>query len=746
MPFAPSQLRRWFAAGAILFASIVTGAYFYARHRMQNALTQVPEKIGLEVQQTATGFTVSKSEQGRTLFKLEANKAVQFKQGGHAELHAVTITLYGRDSSRYDRIYGSNFDYNQQSGEAIARGEVQIDLEANPEGALSPDQVPPPARKDPIHLKTSGLVFEQRTGDVHTGNEVDFRLTQATGSAVGLNYLAKTNVLTLRSKVELETSGPKRIRIEAAQAVIDKIPRQVELDHPRLQMVERTGQAERATLFLRPDNSLDRVLAWGNVSIQVNGHRQATLQAEQLDLTMVNSKTPREAVFSGAVQGAVAGDEPLRSEAGRVVVDFSTNSRLTKVRAENGVRLTQYQPASSASAAREKLAVTAPIIDFFFTVEGRLDLAVTSGAAQIALPGSSPGREVLLTAGEFRSHFDASGRLRSLHGAPDARIVSKNPGEGDRISVSPALDGEFDSRGEISSILQSGGVAYVDDTRKAWSDRARYTASDQVLALSGSPRVTEGAMTTTARAMRLNRVTGDAVAEGDVKSTYNDLKPQPGGALLASSSPIHVTARTMTMHRAAAVAIYTGGALLWQDANTVEAAAIEFNRDHRSMVARGTPTEPVSTALAQIEKNGNPVSVALHSSFLTYADGERRVHLEDNATANWDGVTVTSQKMDVFLEPRGENETSPVSRGRLERIVASEQVVVHQTTRQAVGNQLTYNAHQDRFVLTGGPPSIFDAEQGKINGDSLTFYRGDDRVLVEGNNSSPTVTQTRVAR
>jgi lipopolysaccharide export system protein LptA len=745
MSITPSQLRRGFAAGAILFVLIVAGAYFYARHRVQNALTQVPEKIGIEVQQTATGFTVSKSEQGRTLFRLEANKAVQFKQGGHAELHDVTITLYGRDSSRYDRIYGSNFDYSQQSGEAIARGEVQIDLEANPEGVRTADQVPPQSLKEPIHLKTSGLVFEQRTGDAYTKNRVDFRLPQATGSAMGLNYVAKTNVLTLESQVEFQTSDAGHTRIRAARAVVEKVPRQVTLEQPRLQMVARTGQSDNAILFLRPDNSLDRVLAWGNVSIQVKGNRDATVQADQLDLMMVNSNSPRQAVFTGAVKGTVQGSEPMFSDAGRVVADFSSDRRLTKVRAENGVRLVEYQPASEASTPREKVAVTAPIIDFFFNQDGLLEQAVTAGPPQIALPGSSKG-EVLLTAGEFRAHFDESGRLSSVHGAPDACIVSKNPGEGDRVSTSQALDGEFDSRGEIASILQSGGVAYVDAARKAWSDRARYTPADQMLVLSGSPRVTEGQMTTTARAMRLNRATGDAIAEGDVKSTYSDLKPQPGGALLASSSPIHVTARTMTLHRASAVALYTGGARLWQDANLVEANSIEFNRDHRSMVAHGTEGQPVSTALIQMEKNGNPVSVALHSSFLSYADGERRVHLEDNVVANWDGVTVTSQKMDAFLEPRGQDETSQVSRGRLEKIIASEQVEVHQTTRQAVGNQLTYSVHEDKFVLTGGPPSIFDAERGKITGVSLTFYRGDDRVLVEGNNSSPTVTQTRVAR
>ncbi|HEV2697861.1 MAG TPA: hypothetical protein VGU90_07700, partial [Terriglobales bacterium] len=59
---------------------------------------------------------------------------------------------------------------------------------------------------------------------------------------------------------------------------------------------------------------------------------------------------------------------------------------------------------------------------------------------------------------------------------------------------------------------------------------------------------------------------------------------------------------------------------------------------------------------------------------------------------------------------------------------------------------LVYTAKDDKFVLTGGPPSIFDAEHGKITGVSLTLFRHDDRVIVEGDSSSPAVTQTRVVR
>jgi lipopolysaccharide export system protein LptA len=308
----------------------------------------------------------------------------------------------------------------------------------------------------------------------------------------------------------------------------------------------------------------------------------------------------------------------------------------------------------------------------------------------------------------------------------------------------------------IDTLVQQGSVAYVDGERKAWGDHARYTPNDQLLILTGSPRVTDGGMTTTANSMRLNRATGDAFADGNVKSTYSDLKPQPNGALLSSSSPIHVTARSMSVHGSSAIALYTGDARLWQDANVVEAQSIEFDRDQRSMVALGSDASRiVSTVLVQAEpaqtggiqeKSGVPVLVAITSTRLTYTDSERKAHFEGDVVAKATDTTITAKKMDAFLQARGSANQSLSSAGKLEKIVAAEQVVVSQPERHANGDVLVYTSADDKFVLTGGPPSIFDAEHGKITGVSLTFFRRDDRVLVEGNNSSPTVTQTRVAR
>ena len=101
MPLTPSRLRRWFAGAAIVVIVSVGGVYFYARYRVQNALKQVPEKIGLEIQQSATGFTVSKSEQGRTLFKIEASKAVQFRQGGHRRAHPPPAQSWAGDGAGF---------------------------------------------------------------------------------------------------------------------------------------------------------------------------------------------------------------------------------------------------------------------------------------------------------------------------------------------------------------------------------------------------------------------------------------------------------------------------------------------------------------------------------------------------------------------------------------------------------------------------------------------------------------------
>jgi lipopolysaccharide export system protein LptA len=835
LPF--SRLRRWFALGAILMIATVAGMYFYARWRVHKVVHDIPAKIGLDIQQTAEGFSISKSVEGRTLFTVSASKAVQFKGGGRAELHNVKIVIYGKDAGRFDRITGDDFEYDPASGNVSAKGTVLIDLEANPEGMRHSDQTAPERTRDPIHLETSGLVFNRNTGNASATGKIAFQTPQASGSAVGIEYVAKTGKMTLLSSVALDVSRPQALRLSADRGLISKQPRQVVLTVVRLTRERQQLQSNQATFFLREDNTVDRILAEGNVESEFHGRASSNSEtsnsntsnsgahgrSDRAELFLTGTRNQlTTAILSGNVQLA-SGDAASRvstgeqnqglrdrgaqvaeASAGRVTLHFAGQQMLKTVHAEDGVRLAQKKSQSGGvvmSSARSSAIVssptkgdaqdvemTAPVMDFIVKNGRQLERAETSGPPQIVITQPGSNQKTVVTAAKFTAKFTEKNRLATLHGEPDAKIVSGKiveskiggnkigtPGQPDRVSTSQMLDVIFRPEGGVASIKQAGGVTYVDGALKAWAQRGEYTAADQLLVLSESPRVVDNGMTTTAQTIRMNRTTGDAIAEGNVKSTYSDLKAQPDGGMLASADPIHVTSRSMTAHRSPAVAVYTGDARLWQNANVVEAPTLQFDRDHRSLVAQGmgqdsagtglrpvragqSPaptqplTQPVSTVLVQVDKSGKATPVTITSARLNYADAERKILLDGGVTAKGSDTTLTAQQMTVFLRSRSESQAGagPGTPGQVERIVAEGKVVITQPTRHATGERLVYTAAEDKFVLTGGSsggiPSIFDAERGKITGDSLTFYRHDDRVLVEGKETSPTVTRTQVAR
>ncbi len=765
MALVISHLRRWFALGAVLIAVLVALTFLSRRWEFSHLGRRIPEKIDIRVQQTAEGFTISKSEEGRTIFTIRASNAVQYKAGGRARLHDVTITIYGRDSARFDQIYGANFDYDQRSGIVVARGEVQIDLEANPQGAQLPDQSAPPELKDPIHLKTRNLTFNQKTGDAFTTERVDFRVQQAAGSAVGATYTAKTGLLEMKSQVHVAVSGEVPAILDAMHGTIQKDPRQLEFDRPRIVRGGQHLESDHATVYLRDDNSIDHVVAIGNVNLRTDGPPPITARSDRGELQMAGLEQKnilRTAVLSGSVHFQQAGPQPVEGNSGKLTVNFTGKNSAGTARAEEQVRLVQHRikqsegkKAKTADSGREDVIVAAPTIDFLLQDGRYLRSAVTSGNGPqitvLPLDESKRGQKTVITAVKFNARFDQSGQISEVHGAPNARIVNSSPGQPDRISTSDTVDAVADPGGGVQSVLQGGNVEYRDKDLKAWGERARYTPDDQMLYLDGLPRVVQGGMTTTAVSMRVNRGSGAAIADGSVKSTYNDLKEQPNGGMFASSDPIHVTAQKMVSHREPGVATYTGKARLWQVANVIEAPSIEFDRDARSVVAFGTPAERVITSLIQTDSSGKTTPVTVASDRLTYNDSERKAHFEGNVVARGEDATMTGNTVDVFLKPTQASTTASNSQAaertaRLDRMVGDGRVVIVQPNRRAQGDHIVYTADDDKYVLTGHSPSIFDAERGTTTGDSLTFYKRDDRVLVEGEARSPAVTHTRVAR
>lgn len=729
---------------------IVAGFYFYARYRVHKAIGELPQKLGVEIQQSTEGFSLSKSEGGRTLFTIKASKAVQYKQGGRASLKDVNIVVYGKDSKRFDQIYGAEFDYDPQAGTVAANGEVHIDLQGNAEGSVRPEQGPPQELKNPVHLKTSGLVFNQKTGIAHTDHELEFRVPQASGTAKGATYDSNANELTLEADVLLTTSGPRVTEIRAAKGVITKDPQpQIALNSVKIAQEQTSIDARAVSIFIRQDtNTIDHITATGDVTMRRSGPDALYVMAPRADIVTGEKNVVRSAVLTGGVQFKVSGDQNGEVTAGRLDLDFGGKSRLQSVRASENVVMRQLPSAESKQ--------TVEIASAGMIAKARNGRAITSaetaGAGRVTFvqANSKPGEKTTITADSFRAQFSSLGKLDVIRGDGNAKIVASAPDQPDKVSTSKSLVAEFAPGGGISSIVQDGGFEYFEaagkntNERRATALRAKYTPDDETLTLSGNPRLVDGGMTITAQSIRVDRQRGDAFAQGAVKTTYSDLRPDPSGAMLARSEPVHVTAKNMNVQRLSGIARYTGGARLWQGANIVEAPTIEFNRTERTLTAQGTQGQAVSSVFVQVDRAGKATPGVVTAGKLTYTDRDRRARYSGGVTAKSSEMTITADHVDILLRASGEQKPGFTGPSQLQQIIAEQKVVIQDPSRRATGNRLVYTPTNGEFVLTGGPPTVTDVQYGTVRGDSLTFYSHDDRVVVESAGSSRTVTRTRI--
>lgn len=733
MAFDPKRLRKFFAAGAVLVVVVAFG--FYIRGILKNRvdIPDAPKELPPNVASGANGFNLSKSEGGKTLFTIHAAKVEQYKDSGKAALHDVSITVFGRNQDRSDQIYGTDFSYDPAAKIVTAQGEVRIDLEANSAASPTPGGPQPAAEtRNLIHVKTSGLIFNENTGIAQTKEAIEFRLPEGSGSAVGALYDSHGGVLTLKSAVKITSTGDRKATITGQSAVITKSPSKIVVDSAKLEEPQHTVSADRVTAFMRDDNTIQRITGSGNLHAVSTGPKAAEITASEGDLEMADANQARSGVLSGGVSFVSKSDSPAQGKAGKVLLSFGTANRLVKARAENSVQLRQGPQGKTQE-------LHAAAMDLFIKNGKKIEKAVTSaGPAEIVR--EQDGGKTVISAGHFETTFNDQNRPVSLYGTPDAKIVDSAPGKPDRVLTARELTAKFNDKGEIVTADQSGDFHYQEGTQTATADRAKYIAADETILLSGSPRVIDSGATLTAESIQLNRKTRNAVAQDNVKTTYMNLSAQPNGAMLASSDPIHVTGTSVNFSSATGVARYNK-ARLWQGPNIVEAPTINFDRNKRSLQAQGNQNGGhVASVFVQKDKSGKLTPVNVTSDRLSYVDSERKAVFSGHVIVKSEETTIDSDTVQVFLLPR-KNQADTQSASQLDHIDAQGDIRIQQGVRKAAGTRLVYTASDEKMVLTGTPnqrPSIFDAERGQISGDSLTFFTHDGRVLVGSGETSQT--------
>jgi lipopolysaccharide export system protein LptA len=316
-------LRRWIVAAAALLLAVVAGFFFYGRNRFRHIERDLPGRLGVDIQQTANGFSYTQRSQGHALFTIKASKELQLKSG-HVLLHDVDITLYGPPGSgRTDRIYGSDFDYDQNAEVVASQGDVTIELQGM--GATTPATgTGSDASNNVIRVRTRGLTFAQKTGEATTAQAVEFQLPRAAGTSVGADYNSQTGVIVLNSHVHITTSSNgKAAVIDAAHATLLRASDQAFLLNAALNYETEEGRADQAVVYFRKDGTTEKVDAKGHVRMKTD--TGATVDCATGLIFLDAKSQPTQADLGGGVQFASIGDnDAMHGSASEGTLLFTT--------------------------------------------------------------------------------------------------------------------------------------------------------------------------------------------------------------------------------------------------------------------------------------------------------------------------------------------------------------------------------------------------------------------------------------
>lgn len=781
----------------------------------------LPKKLGIDIQQEANGFTQAGFHAGHATFRITASKVEQLKND-HYRLHVVKIEMYDPKTGAADRIEGSEFEYDQQSGVAQAAGPVEITL-SRPKGntvpARKPNQPvkkaghakadPPPAvpasgDENQVHVRTSGLTFDQSSGVASTKEHVDFDLAEGSGSSMGASYNSQNGTLVLDHAVELDSQrGADPIHLQAEHAEFDRDTNVCRLQSATARFRNGGARTTDASVLFRDDGTAIQLDASHGLALSTaNGGR---LTAPTGHLEFDDDNQPRVGHLEGGVLIDSSRDgSTLHGSAPTADLQFDQKGLLRQAHLERNVHLVSNRDTDSA---RGPLHVqrdwTSPIADLAFRDAGKGQLALDSihGTGGVLVTSESRGPQdavahARMSADDVKGSFGADSALSAMIGTGHARMEqtsetgTRQTTSGDRLEAhfdSPRRDstttgsqrpGNAAGGSEIESATVTGNVVLLQQPAakpgapapsalQATAARAEYEGAGEWLHLTGNPRVENGGLQLTADKIDVARASDDAFAHGNVKATWfgdaakSGSKPESHatkGPGFGRQGPAHIVAAEAQLHQQTGEATFRGNVRLWQQANSVAAPVLVLDRSKQTLVARtANPAEPVRVVLlsagtlgqGKSGKSDTPSVIRVRGGDLKYSDAERKAWMQGGvvgfAVAETGDATIRSSELELTLLPPGNHAARDGGAAQVDTMSARGHVAVVSQGRQGTGEQLAYSSQSGEYVLTGtaaAPPRMTDPNRGTVTGGALRFNSRDDSVNVEGDGRETTTDTT----
>jgi lipopolysaccharide export system protein LptA len=728
---------------AATLATLVAVVYAWRWWEARRTAREAPAPVPVTVQKRSETFSFSKVEGDRTLYTVRASQATEFREGGKSLLQDVWITIYGRQGQRFDNIHTRECDYLAAEGRVICAGEVSIDLESAEEARAEPG-----ARA--IRIRTAHITFDRESGEAWTERPVEFQFSYGSGRGVGVRYSTTRAVVRLEREVQVllasrQPDGPP-LQLTGSALEYHRHTQTMRLLGP---VLARQGLSElsAAAMTLEFDSAMraQRLVAdgadgptrpqlrWSEADV-----REQQLTATQFVARFSSGGHVTQIAALGEVSGTARhGARQDKLQAEKAVVEMGPGSQPRTLEASGTVRIeSQFGPRA------QKLETEALRFDFH---GGRGRAARHAETLAHALLGLRDAGEVTtLRAARLAADFGPRNRLEKLRGAGGVEIERRIGSGPEQRTTSETFSLSFGRGGEWTRAEQSGRVRFREGPRTAEAERARMVRATALLTLEGSANVTDAGARTTAQSIELNQQTGEAVATGNVRTSYRGAGESGSSAFNFAAEPAHISADGLRASRDAGRALYTGRVRLWQGDAVIESDRMELVRQGQQVLAQGNVRGVFPQASAANPGIGNVAAsekdlVRFSAARLTFTGADGHARLEERVTTESQAARISARSLDLFFSARG-------GVPQVARAEAHGTCIVRQGNRRGAAERCDYDAADGKFVLSGGQPTLSDTVFGTTTGRQLTFFLADDKILVESEEGSRTVTRHRVEK
>jgi lipopolysaccharide export system protein LptA len=737
-----------------------TGVIYLKRQWAAHVETKnAPPPAPRDVERQSSGLTFSKVDGTRTIFTVQASKSTDFKGQDSSLLEDVRITVFGKNGDRHDVIHTHSCQYARADGGVQCNGEVQMELQT----AADAERIREHSSAVPniIRVETRGVTFEKATGRAQTVQPVKFTFPNGTGEGVGAVYLSEEGQLRLVRDVllKLDASSMSKhpARKDAATAAVDiqgnslefgKTTRTILLDGPVTattasqqltagELLVTLDAAFRAQMLIaRPGP-----LAQTPEVVSRNPGGNSNLHADRLTSELSPEGWITKILADGNVDG-VAPNGGLQAEHGELEMWPHVNqARLLTLRGK--VRLQSRDPKTGLQRNLKTEVLQLSFTGGQLGQQNRVQHSETLARGTIEWTDAASSR-CELTADRLALDFGMTGKAQQL--VAKGALQTERELKGKPLQTANSTNGlvQMEPSGEWSKIILQGNVRLKEGDHSGEGQQAVFAKATQTAVLTGQAVARDANSETHATKITFNQGTGDMFAEGNVRST--DLS-RSGNTLQLAPLPTNLSSEQMEANSKTGRALYSGHARAWQGASVLEADSIELWRDTRVVIAVGN-VRAVFPQASDSPSQQKKQSTLWHISAgtLTYWDTQNRAKLEQNVVVQSADQRMRAPVLELFFTHGTVGKQGTPGPAQISRAVGTGGVMVEEGDRRATAEEGVYTAADQKFVLSGGNPTLYDAQEGTTTGRQLTFHIADDTIIVDSAEGMRTLTKHRVVQ